>query len=681
MTKRRDMTTICLVSTIAVLFGVLLYFVCKCKFTEKYNSNKKLPMKVQPKQQVSTDTYNKITDLIKLSTMKDTSTVFPQSNMFNSEVLNHRIVLVQKVFEMLNGRVDRLVKLGEKYPNVKPSDKVKPQEMQVEIDKIRSIVKKIPIFKKHDYTKVFTRGIDPKSKEYTSLYYLGMQQNDNMYKTNLCSKDKQCIKVLERLTKVSKKREEVLKDVSIKYNKGLVSKETFDWGLSDTPAKGKKNNCYWNGPVSYGNFCGPTKSVSAAEKDTGGPCDALDACCYDHDVGYGKCQRAGDWCLQNAGAFTGTGFCTSSLCVAGVDAQLCQCAITTLTTTIATLGLVDEVSIDSWSGLPYSLLQIVIFCTYRWIIALIIGTIYAIVYVGTFIVELIVDVASWIWDLVVDLAEWFGDTWDDFWNWCKSWLPTMKNPDYIPNSGSNIDTESGVSGLMVAVVSEEGSAVDQVTRITDKITNLFNTKPTKCNPIHRKCGNCCEGVDGREGSQYMYRSICCLIESDSNPCGNCCPACLKNETESQCNSRIDCCARNPDEKYWPGGSDCSNMEIPKPEQLRPQSPCSNVNCESEQDPVLYRNCCISPEINTNNNCVPSYCDGRFLVSICTDPATGSSSRSISNMPNDKFCCKYECNNQTGRWAKVCGHPMSGIDTITRGPDIGIPCTSPAPTKF
>ena len=639
MTKRRDMTTICLVSTIAVLFGVLLYFVCKCKFTEKYNSNKKLPMKVQPKQQVSTDTYNKITDLIKLSTMKDTSTIFPQSNMFNSKVLNHRIVLVQKVFEMLNGRVDRLVKLGEKYPNVKPSDKVKPQEMQVEINKIRSIVKKIPIFQKHDYTKVFTRGIDPKSKEYTSLYYLGMKANDNIYKTNLCSKDKQCMKVLERLTKVSKKREEVLKDVSIKYNKGLVSKETFDLGLSDTPAEGKQSNCYWRilegEPVSYGNFCGPSGNIRKKEEKTGGPCDALDSCCYDHDISYGECQRAGDWCLQNAGVgYVGLGVCTSSLCVASADAQLCQCAITTLGTTISTLGLLDEVSIGSWSGLLYSSLQITIFCNeYRWMISLIIGTIYVIVDWIILIVELIIDIALWVWDLLGDLADWFGDKWDDFLDWWNDEDKKLRQEEGEPATATETQR-----AMLTAVVSEEGTAIDQVTRITDQITKLFDTNPTRrvgmgC-PTRRECGSCC-------------------IERQNN------------ETDLQHKSRLACCLRSPDD------TDYRNLKpkvkpLPKPKiPLKPPNGSGGGGIVPGVSPVIARYCDKNSEIIIQEN-------GRRTT-----------------LRGDNVCCTTECVEDT--WHKKCGTSQTDFASVSsRLPNevwsnsylsdenLGMSCSQPQP---
>jgi hypothetical protein len=206
MAKKSNMLPVCLISMFVVLFGTLMYFLCRCKFTEKYID-----------QRVSSETSSKIIKFIQLSSKPSNITKFPQSNIFNDKVLNNKTILVQKVFEMLNGRVDRLVKLGEKYPNVKPSDKIKPQEIQVEIDKIRRIMKKIPIFQKHDYTKVFTRGIDPKSKEYTSLYYLGMKANDQVYKTNLCSKDKQCMKVIDRLNDVSKKRGDIIKNVVEQY--------------------------------------------------------------------------------------------------------------------------------------------------------------------------------------------------------------------------------------------------------------------------------------------------------------------------------------------------------------------------------------------------------------------------------------------------------------------------------
>jgi hypothetical protein len=396
-------------------------------------------------------------------------------------VLNNKTILVQKVFEMLNGRVDRLVKLGEKYPNVKPSDKIKPQEIQVEIDKIRRIMKKIPIFQKHDYTKVFTRGIDPKSKEYTSLYYLGMKANDQVYKTNLCSKDKQCMKVIDRLNDVSKKRGDIIKNVVEQYNARINMKEKFDFGVADTQATGNKNSCYWYNASSYGNFCGPTENVNDQFEKTGGPCDAVDSCCYEHDIAYGKCKKEGDWCLNSpVEVLSGLGLCTSSPCVALADIQVCQCEISTLSSSL------DK--IESWSGIAFTLLSMSMFCTYRYSISAYILT--AVLYIVVNIVLLIVDVSKWLWDLLIDLAEWFGDEWNDFWDWCKSWLPTSKNPDYIQNSGSDTDTESSVNGLIVAIVSEEGTPVEQVTRVTDEHDKLFNTDPDRqCS--RSKCGDCC----------------------------------------------------------------------------------------------------------------------------------------------------------------------------------------------
>ncbi len=125
MAKKNNMSTTCLVAVSIVLFGIFIYFIYRCKYTEKFIASKqatkapmklpmKLPIKVSPKQQVSTDTYNKITSLIQLSNTKGMNTVFPQSNMFNDELTNNKTILVQKVFEMLNGRIDKLTKVSEK---------------------------------------------------------------------------------------------------------------------------------------------------------------------------------------------------------------------------------------------------------------------------------------------------------------------------------------------------------------------------------------------------------------------------------------------------------------------------------------------------------------------------------------------------------------------------------------
>ena len=202
-------------------------------------------------------------------------------------------------------------------------------------------------------------------------------------------------------------------------------------------------------------------------------------------------------------------------------------------------------------------------------------------------------------------------------DWCSSWLPTESNPDYRPSP--NTPTVETQDKMLKAIVSESGSAVDQVTRITDQIANIFDTSPTRrtgmgC-PTRRDCGNCCIERQG-------------------------------NETELQHKSRLLCCLRSPDETNY---RDLKPNIKPLPKPNLPLAPPSTP----DQLPPP------GGQQTGNITCTP-ICYNGYPGIRCMDQTTGEIvSETYENSQNIDRCCRNECINDT--WHTVCV-PHSGINS-------------------
>jgi hypothetical protein len=209
-------------------------------------------------------------------------------------------------------------------------------------------------------------------------------------------------------------------------------------------------------------------------------------------------------------------------------------------------------------------------------------------------------------------------------DWCSSWLPTESNPDYRP-SQQQLQLQQQTDAL-TAIVSESGSAADQVTRITDQIANIFDTSPTRrtgmgC-PTRRDCDNCCIERQG-------------------------------NETDLQHKSRLLCCLRSPDE------TDYRKLRpiikpLPKPILPLPETPDQLPPPGGQQ--------------TGNITCTP-ICYNGYPGIRCINQTTGEIvSETYGTYQSIKRCCRNECINNT--WHTVCD-PDPGINR-------GIPCDQRPP---
>jgi hypothetical protein len=220
-------------------------------------------------------------------------------------------------------------------------------------------------------------------------------------------------------------------------------------------------------------------------------------------------------------------------------------------------------------------------------------------------------------------------------DWCSSWLPTESNPDYRP-SQQQLQLQQQTDAL-TAIVSESGSAADQVTRITDQIANIFDTSPTRrtgmgC-PTRRDCGNCCIERQG-------------------------------NETELQHKSRLLCCLRSPDETNY---RDLKPNIKPLPKPNLPLAPPSRVPGGMIPDIDID----ISPD-------VARYCNKNNEIIIQEDGTR-------TTIRGDNICCVSECIENT--WHKKCGTNQDDFRSIPGDvwssdylsqENLGVPCSQSQP---
>ena len=593
------------------------------------------------------DLVDSVTKLAQFSvnSAKTESFTNTRDEMFNSKKLNHNMVLVRKVFDMLEGKATILRKFQEKNPDL--SYDQLPPNVKRDVDKYSEIVKKIPSFQTQDFVKELTKGKNPKNKEYMRLKAIGMMLNDIQNGTKETEKDMSASMYSKRFEDMTKKRNTVIKNISKassmftfpkksekKAKSSIISKENYA-GASGTTYE--KPPCYWYGPASYGVWCGPAASewnadggLSVPMKAGWSECDKLDGCCYNHDMEYRACQNGEgpfdedeDWCLNTFGsAVVLPGLCPSSLCTVASDLKLCSCVLLNLY-----LGPFQSGRIGHWSGYLYAQIQAVLACNpFKYAIALVVGIIYALYIVIKFIVLLIVDVLKWIWDLLVDLAEWFGDLWDDFWDWWNDEDSRIEND--IPAS---LDTQNAA----LTVTSDEGTPEEQVERLTGIFEDLFDTssQPGIFENARRSGGTSgtrCEGgclnlsrpSDGETIDEFrkrMTRVKCCLRLGDSN----------SKYARRRFKPNIE---RVPLEVDLPDAE--SPSELPPPPGAERDD---EIICETR-------------------------CHNGYPGVICRDRDSGEIvSETWANSQDVARCCRNQCVN--GTWHTICT-PHEGIDSGT-----------------
>jgi len=581
-----------------------------------------------------------VNNCVKLSQLSLTQEPFMSTKapIFNSRKLNHRMILLQKVFDMVQGRGEQISKISN------------PKELQNARQKFSEMLVKIPIYKTHDFVDILTKDVKRDSKNYDKLLNVGMQLNDFYNKTDLCSKDKGCIAFQNKMDEISKKRENVLKDMKD------ISLDFYNIGQSGDEIKEsfEKPPCKWWGPVSYGTWCGPAPSewnssggLSVAINAGWESCDILDECCHVHDLAFRACQNSGDWCLQNLGSgVTGPGLCTSSICTVKADLAHCLCTnATVLKMTLADAGLGDDSNKSAhWSAYPFAVLMGNLFCNpLKYLLALVIGIVYVLVVFIIWIVECLIKLAEWIWDLLVDLSEWFGDKWDDFWDW---WNEEDANiPDDIPHA-----LAENASSLVVATVSDEGTPEEQVTNMIELLSSIFNTKytPGIFGEIYAKPvqGNSkCPGMDCYDLSQKPDESAFDRLR------------------------RIKCCLNIPTYR--------SQVDFSIPPPQKPSVKFPNIPEQVDLPPYRQPESADSTDDlppppgsgNDDNIACVTRCYNGYTGVVCTNRDTGQTvSETWSSDQNIARCCTTQCINDT--WHTVCT-PHPGVDS-------GISCDNRPP---
>jgi hypothetical protein len=160
------------------------------------------------------DLVDSVTKLAQFSvnSAKTESFTNTRDEMFNSKKLNHNMVLVRKVFDMLEGKATILRKFQEKNPDL--SYDQLPPNVKRDVDKYSEIVKKIPSFQTQDFVKELTKGKNPKNKEYMRLKAIGMMLNDIQNGTKETEKDMSASMYSKRFEDMTKKRNTVIKNIS-----------------------------------------------------------------------------------------------------------------------------------------------------------------------------------------------------------------------------------------------------------------------------------------------------------------------------------------------------------------------------------------------------------------------------------------------------------------------------------